>query len=345
MSSLFRLARATAVRNETRSLTALRSLAAAWPVVPARSFSTEDKQLSDAENEITKAILDLRAALDQGEYETAKQTAEDALQLCQNYYGEKAHPAVASAFVNLGLCNKHLGRYDEAEKAYSSALSIYKECVGLEHQSTAAAFLNLGLLQLSMAQRPTAKGLTKMDLVDTARMNLEQAHSIRAKCTSIDHPLTLTVSLHVAAAARMQKRYPEAENILKDTIAALRKRDQEAAGGPDVKVTLGSLSVATGVNNLGFLYKEMAVNSATGKKAAAESRSAVDLFALSAEAYQEALAIRERRLGPKHPDTIASLHNIAELRAAAGDDEGANKVRQIILERIGKGEGKETELK
>lgn len=34
--------------------------------------------------------------------------------------------------------------------------------------------------------------------------------------------------------------------------------------------------------------------------------------------YNDALKIREKTLGEKHPDTIVTLHNIAELHIAKG---------------------------
>lgn len=305
------------------------------------SFDSSDKSLSEAENEIAKAVLDLRAAIDQGEYEAGKEAAETCLELTRSFYGDKPHPATASALNNLGLCLKHLGKYEDAEKHYEAALKTYKDCVGPDHLSTAAAYLNLGLLQLSMASRPGIKGMVKMNLVDSARSNLEQAHSIRAKATgSMEHPLTLSVLLHVAAAARMQRRFKEAENILTDTVAALRKRDEQAAAAAGQKLTMGSLSVATGLNNQGFLYKEVAssLSAGAGPQQDGERKR---YWALSAAAYSEALTIREARLGPKHPDTIATLHNMAELKYSAGDEDGANKIRATILERIGKGAGVE----
>jgi len=264
---------------------------------------TDGASMQEAEKEIAAAQVDVRAAMEQGLFQTAAEAAESCTQLCSNYYGD-AHPATASAFNNLALAQKNLGLLDEALANYDKALRIYRTALTDDHMSTAACYLNIGLLLLALASK--AKGMARMDHIENAKLNLEQAHAIRSKLLGdSSHPQALTVQLHLAAAARMQKRYPDAERLLQDAIAALRKRE------------LGGLGTATGLNNLGFLYKEMGQ------------------LARAGEAYEEAWRIREGKLGLRHPDTIAVMHNIAELRFTAGDEEGMNAMRQEILRRFG----------
>jgi tetratricopeptide (TPR) repeat protein len=248
--------------------------------------------------------------MEQGLFQTAAEAAESCTQLCSNYYGE-AHPATASAFNNLALAQKNLGLLDEALANYDKALRIYRTALTDDHMSTAACYLNVGLLLLALANK--AKGMARMDHIENAKLNLQQAHAIRSKLLGDgSHPQALTVQLHLAAAARMQKRYPDAERLLQEAIAALRKRE------------VGGLGTATGLNNLGFLYKEMGQ------------------LARAGEAYEEAWRIREGKLGLRHPDTIAVMHNIAELRFTAGDEEGMNAMRQEILRRFGEQPGQQS---
>jgi tetratricopeptide (TPR) repeat protein len=265
--------------------------------------------MQEAEKEIAAAQVDVRAAMEQGLFQTAAEAAESCTQLCSNYYGE-AHPATASAFNNLALAQKNLGLLDEALTNYDKALRIYRAALTDDHMSTAACYLNVGLLLLALASK--AKGMSRVEHIENAKLNLEQAHGIRSKLLGdSSHPQALTVQLHLAAAARMQKRYADAERLLQDAIAALRKRE------------VGGLGTATGLNNLGFLYKEMGQ------------------LARAGEAYEEAWRIREGKLGLRHPDTIAVMHNIAELRFAAGDEEGMNAMRQEILRRFGEQPGQQ----
>merc|ERR1719343_882105 len=47
--------------------------------------------------------------------------------------------------------------------------------------------------------------------------------------------------------------------------------------------------------------------------------------------YYKALKVRKELLGESHPDTLSTYSSLAELLAAVGDEEGANKIREDIL--------------
>ncbi|WP_322512085.1 tetratricopeptide repeat protein, partial [Chloroflexus sp.] len=55
--------------------------------------------------------------------------------------------------------------------------------------------------------------------------------------------------------------------------------------------------------------------------------------------YERALAIRERALGPEHPDTATSLNNLAGLLYQQGDDAAARPLSEralaILEQRLG----------
>ena len=97
-----------------------------------------------------------------------------------------------------------------------------------------------------------------------------------------------------AQQAYQQADYAEAE---KQSEAALK----EAEAFDDVRL-------ATSLNNLALLYK------AQGRYAEAEPL------------YQRALAIREKALGPEHPDVATSLENYADLLRKTGRVSEATKM-------------------
>ena len=97
-----------------------------------------------------------------------------------------------------------------------------------------------------------------------------------------------------AQQAYQQADYAEAEKQLE---AALK----EAEAFDDVRL-------ATSLNNLALLYK------AQGRYAEAEPL------------YQRALAIREKALGPEHPDVATSLENYADLLRKTGRVSEATKM-------------------
>ena len=55
--------------------------------------------------------------------------------------------------------------------------------------------------------------------------------------------------------------------------------------------------------------------------------------------YRRALAIREKALGPDHPDTATSLNNLALLLKSKGDYAGAEPLCRRALADCGEGVG------
>jgi Tfp pilus assembly protein PilF len=54
-------------------------------------------------------------------------------------------------------------------------------------------------------------------------------------------------------------------------------------------------------------------------------------FAAARPLFERALAIREKALGPKHPDTATSLNNLAYLHAGQGDFAAARPLFERAL--------------
>ena len=93
--------------------------------------------------------------------------------------------------------------------------------------------------------------------------------------------------------------------------------DRATSSSSAARAAKSCASTATALNNLGFLLKE--------------TRE----FARADAAYVEALAVRRELLGAAHPDCIATQHNLAECRRAAGDEPGAVALQQEILRLLG----------
>lgn len=306
------------------------------PKVPPKSMLAS---MQEREQEIALLHVEVREHLEAGKMASAAEAAARCLEATRGYYGE-SHPATASALNNLAYAQKQIGQFDEAVKSYEGALKAYEGSVGAQHLSTASCLSNLGLLHLALAGKQ--KGMQKMVHVDLARGYLEQALSVRAKLLggggssegaappapaadaagkkpllpSIteadfpDHPV-IGVSLYqLASAARQQNRHKEALSLLNQAVAMLRR-----TVGPK------HTSTATALNNLGYLLKDM------GDYAGAEA------------AYVEARDTRAALLGPRHPDYIAVLHNLAELKMAAGAPDAAAGLQSEILRLMGVSEG------
>jgi len=110
--------------------------------------SSNLKKSSDQEKEeeILQLQSELRTYHRHAAYDTALQTASTLLDLTISHFGDQ-HPATASAYNNVGLMAKCLGKYSQAKEAYHKSLSIYGEVCGKDHASYAAALSNLGMLE------------------------------------------------------------------------------------------------------------------------------------------------------------------------------------------------------
>eukprot|EP00956_Cyclotella_meneghiniana_P004635 scaffold5730_cov55-Cyclotella_meneghiniana.AAC.4 len=98
------------------------------------------------EEKILSLQSELRLHHRSANYTSALSTSTTLLNLTLEHFG-KYHPATASAYNNIGLMNKYLGRYEAAKEAYELSLSIYGEVCGKDHGSYATALSNLGMLE------------------------------------------------------------------------------------------------------------------------------------------------------------------------------------------------------
>ena len=162
-------------------------------------------------------------------YEDALTVASKLLTMAIEHFG-MLHPATASAYNNVGLMNKSLGRYDEAKEAYHESLRIYGEVCGKDHASYAAALSNLGMLERGRAmesegasesnnaeesrvamdggggnESSTTKtekmsAMERMRLNDSAIEYLDESYRIRLAELGPDHPHTVSSRSQLGAA-------------------------------------------------------------------------------------------------------------------------------------------------
>ena len=75
--------------------------------------------------------------------------------------------------------------------------------------------------------------------------------------------------------------------------------------------------MATIFNNLGIYYKHL------------------QDFDNARNVYERALKIRSKTSGDSHPESIVTMHNLAECHLAAGNEEQANSIQQQIIKLVG----------
>ena len=160
-------------------------------------------------------------------YEDALTVASKLLTMTTEHYGT-LHPATASAYNNVGLMNKSLGRYNNAKEAYHESLRIYGEVCGKDHASYAAALSNLGMLERGRAMESEGSSSSessedvdesqignestktetekKMSAMERMRLNdsaieyLDESYRIRLAELGPDHPHTVSSRSQLGAA-------------------------------------------------------------------------------------------------------------------------------------------------
>lgn len=274
-----------------------------------KSKSTDTDGKGKSYMEIEKDIASLqryvRECYQAGLFSDAIDGAKESLKVIDGHFG-KEHPVYASTLNDMAVMHKMMGEHEKAIESYQEALSIYKEIVGEEHPSFGTTLHNLGLLFKAMAEQATS--LEKQVMLDRAEENLKLALGIRKKVLEPTHP---DVALTMQALATVYRQMPakkfknQAEDLLVEAVELLQQNS-----GEETAVT------ATATNNLGMFYK---LND--------QPEKALPL-------YEKSYEIRREVLGDTHPDTIAVMHNLAELHDAMGNEHLATPLREAIIDLI-----------
>ena len=177
-------------------------------------------------------------------------------------------------------------RYAEAEPLFRRALAIREKTLDEDHTVTATSLNDLGVLLRLQGRFMEAEPL------------LCRALAIREKALGPDHPDTATSLINLALLRQDQRRLEEAEPLLRRGLAI-----REKALGEDHRETARTL------NDLGGLLR------AQDRYVEAE-RLYRQARAIWEKALRRELAIREKALGPDHPDTAYPLNDLGGLLRA-----------------------------
>ena len=156
------------------------------------------------------------------------------------------------------------------------------------------------------ARGDLASGMDALGMYEDANVLFQEGVTALKDChgpenlqvaTALQHQASVTAKLKQADTARAM--YDEARSIVQR------------------KVGEQHLAYAALMNNYGYFLKTQGE------------------FKEAAAFYEHALEIRNKKLDVDHPDSITTLHNLAELRRSEGDEEGAQLLQRDILTRLG----------
>ncbi len=234
-------------------------------------------------------------------------------------------PEIKAAIQNtIGMTYHELGRLDEAERLYRSAIAVHRNSPVPEHPDLATSLNNLAELLAERADYEAAENLHRKALVmrrkllgdehqdvaeslnnlalllqrkgdyDAAEPLYRESLQMHRKLLGEDHQRVALVLGNLALLLRSKGDYEAAEPLAREALALHRK-------------LLGNEHpfVATSLNALALLLQ------GKGDYEAAEPL------------YREALALRRKLFGGNHPDVGQSLINLANMLREKGDCEGA----------------------
>ena len=302
------------------------------------------------EREIANLQQEVRFYHQQGSYDTALEASNRLLSTTEEHFG-KDHPATASAYNNVGLMHKLLGNYKEARQHYHQALRSYEFILGKDHASTAAALHNLGILhKTQVAFDEELSALERLSLTEEAIELLEQALQIRHVELGPEHPHTVasqsalgsTIASQLLALQSQQQQnsdentqwkpskmtlqqWEAAERHLRDALetATSQPRGTRLQDDKEAYRNISTLSAAAAAQNLAVILKTRATLSSPFHEEFLEEAK---------QLYKRALHVRTEFLHDAHPDTVATKYSLAELMEVVGDTEGANILRQEIMD-------------
>ena len=315
-------------------------------------------QTVQKEEEIKLLQDELRRLHAQAEYDHALMRATELVDRCEEHFGKK-HPATASSYNDMAVMHKLVGQFKEAKDKFYKALSVYEEIVGVNHLSYASALHNLGVLEKDQARLDDSlSSLERIQVLDSAIVQLEAALEIRKKSLGDHHPDTITTKTNLGGAITAQlaqdleengtkkgsprvqmstftkKKWLKAEIYLREALeSSVDNRHEEIkikTPSDSPKPYIATLSAARTAQNLAVFLKVKG-ESIVRKKLKMEGVDVGELFAESKSLYSGALDVRNHFLGPRHPDSISSKFSLAELAAFLGDERGANQLREEIV--------------
>lgn len=306
-------------------------------------------QLPDLEKEIVVRQLqeEVKVHHKHANYKDALKASLALLDASVELFG-KDHPVTASAYNNIGLMHKSIGNWDESRKMYHESLRIYGRVVGKDHASYAAALHNIGALnktQVHMDESLTA--IRRLQLNEEAVQYLQDAWRIRQVELGDEHPHTIASRSYYGSTLAAQL-IQSANNSKKSAVSPSRLTKQGWAAAEDhlrqaLKLAtdnprgalaentkrIQTLSAAAAAQNLAVFLKTRGTDIQDDGTAKVLDE---DALAEAKQLYEHALEVRTALLHKAHPDIVATKFSLAELLAAVGDEDGANALREEIVE-------------
>ncbi|GAB7336030.1 hypothetical protein MBLNU13_g08849t1 [Cladosporium sp. NU13] len=271
-------------------------------------------------------------------YKLAEELGARALEARESILGPE-HPDTATSMSNLAITYQLQGRYDEAAELGQRALEMKKKVLRAQHPQVATSMSNLATTYRSL------------NLYDRASELEEQALELRKSELEPHHPDMLICMSNLATSYRHQKRYEDAAELgeqvlqirkqmphpdytsiansmgnLASTYRSLKRYAQAIELGREAleirkrELKLDHPHIATSMRNLALSCRSQALLIEAQSQGLDMESQIQALHKEAAELQDQALRIRHRVLGPRHPHTSISRAELADALHALGCD-------------------------
>ena len=267
----------------------------------------------------------------QGRYADAEPHYQRALAIQEKVLGPE-HPDVATSLNNLAALYHAQGRYAEAEPLYQRALAIWEKALGPEHPDVATSLNNLAVLYHAQGRYADAEPL------------YQRALAIREKVLGPEHPDVATSLNNLAVLYRCPGPLCRRGAALPAGAghpgegarprASRRRHEPQQPGRCSTMPRAGMPTRSRSTSGRWPSGRRCSARSIPCRHEPQQPGGALRSQGRYADAeplYQRALAIREKVLGPEHPDVATSLNNLAALYHAQGRYADAEPLFQRAL--------------
>jgi serine/threonine protein kinase/Flp pilus assembly protein TadD len=333
----------------------------------ARELGPDIEEQPEVEATMRSLIGRAFSALDQ--LDDAEPHLDRALELRRKLHGER-NARFAEALLDRAQLLARRGRPREAEPLQRRALDVIRSSLGprheraLYHEAELADLLTVlarydeadrllrGLLEIYRERAPKSRELVRtLDRLGKLRWARGDYHGAVAACReaiAIGRELKLadvlflgplsTLGLSLASMGRLA----EAESAYEEGIRRCRKIFGDAH--PEIAAALVQLSQLAGRSGNGaraesLARQAVAIRRESGLAALADALASRGDFEAAEAARREALDIKRKALGDRHPQAATTMHNLALDLLGRGQLEEADrlfrKVLSIFLEALG----------
>ena len=267
-----------------------------------------------------------------GDFDSSRLHYHESLRVYGRVVG-KDHASYAAALHNIANLNhtqvhmddtlsaiQRLQLHEEAMEYLQDAWRIRTVELGEQHPHTVASRSNLGSIMASQVLQQQQQQQKHQQQQQQQQQNdassSEEPKVVKQKLTRLTRVRWEAAEEHLRQSLEMAVSNPRGDKVADDATSSTAL----ASSG------IVTLSASAAAQNLAVFLKSKAtmIDDDTNEQE--------DTLGEAKQLYEQALLVRQELLHPTHPDLVATKYSLAELHSALGDEDGANAIREEIVQ-------------